>query len=647
MSHRTIALHLVLWALVWSALPAAPQPERPPFSPAAEKLFSKGLKHYTKGQYPKAREAFVDLLKLPLNQRSSAGQLLLGRALFRLEDYERALQVAKRLEQKFPGSRYVADACLLAGDCCYALHRYAEAALLYGRALAMSGPVDVQAGAAERLAGIVGNELITSQAVDRLRLQVGEERLREALLFGQARWYGRLGWEAQSRAALKAYQRRHPGGLFAPLLAERPAGAQAAPPAAEPAGAPPPPRQGGGPSLGALLPVSGPNQQLGRDLLDGIQLANREQGSPLELVVADIGFDYGYLPIAERQGSELVRTGRAMRRLVEDEAVLAVVGPLFSAAAAVAAAGAQTAGMPLIVPLAQQSGLDSLGQYVFQLSAIPEIEGRALGEYATLTLGLETLVVLAPLSDYGWNFEREFTRAAQANGGQVVYRDWYLPDEQKDFKREFEEIRRVGLALRPPPAAADSASAIDSQFVDTIDGVAVVVESFEDARTIAPQLRFYQLRTQVLGNDVWYDPEALSQMSPEERQDMAGCVFISGRDDTAPAAREFDERFRRQYGRQSGYAAYGYDAARLVLEGWAAGKRGRRELGDWLGGVNGFEGASGRISFTQGRRVNSELVMMKIDRRGQIVPVDQAELPGALGKSWELEEEAPVPAGEE
>jgi len=257
-------------------------------------------------------------------------------------------------------------------------------------------------------------------------------------------------------------------------------------------------------------------------------------------------------------------------------------------------------------------------------------------------------VVLAPLSDYGWNFEREFTRAAQASGGEVVYRDWYLPDQQKDFTREFEEIRRVGLALRPPPdtlAAGDSANAVAPGFIDTIDGVVVVVESFADARTIAPQLRFYQLRTQVLGNDIWYDPESLRQMSPAERRELAGCIFVSGRADEAPAAREFDEGFRQQYGRQSEYAACGYDAARLVLRGWAAGVRGRRELRDWLAGVSGFEGASGRITFA-GQRTNSELVMLKINGFGQIVPAAQEDLPGAAPEE-DWEEEAPTPAWEE
>ena len=497
----------------------------------------------------------------------------------------------------------------------------------------------LQARAAERLTGMLRNQLIASQALDRLRAQVGGDQLDEALDFGLSLWYRRLGWTAQSRAALKVYRQQHADGLFAPLLAEPKGKGPAGRPdlgAAAPASGGPSQTiraQAGAPRLGLLLPLSGPNMQLGRDLLDGAQLANREQGSPFELIPLDTGFDYDTLPIAEGQDSELVRTARAIRRLIEDARVLAVVGPVFSAPAVAATVAAEGAGVPLVLPLAQQSGLDSLGRYTFQLRTNPEIQGRALGEYATLGLGLKSLVVLAPLTDYGWNFNREFSRAAQANGGKVVYRDWYLPDQQKDFKRTFDDIRKVGLALKPPPvdtlgvAAPDTMDLAQLPLVDGIDGMAMVVESFEDAKTIAPQLRFYQVRTQVLGNDIWYDPEALRQMSPSARQELLGCMFVSGRDEETPAAKQFAEQFGRQFGRQSAYAVYGYDAARLVIEGWRAGRRERGPLRDWLAGVQGYAGASGPISFSQGRRTNSELKMMKINRRGQIVPASQPEPP--------------------
>ena len=90
---------------------------------------------------------------------------------------------------------------------------------------------------------------------------------------------------------------------------------------------------------------------------------------------------------------------------------------------------------------------------------------------------------------------------------------------------------------------------------------------------------------------------------------------------------DFTEAFRRRFARDVGYAAYGYDAARMVMSGWNNGWRTSGSLRIWLGELRDFEGASGRISFAQGRRINTELVLLKIDSRGWIRPLGQEDLP--------------------
>ena len=663
------------------------QVRRAIFSAGAEKLFKQGLADYELERYRKAQESFQRLLEFPLNQRSSAGQLMLGKTLFKIEEYEAALQTVRGLQKKFDRSRYLSDAGLLAGDCYYVLRRYYEAAAQYGRILAISAPLDLQGRAAERLAAIVKNGSINPEAVDRIRASVGGNRFREALLFGEARWYQRLGWEAQSRVAMQVYIDSMPDGIFAGMARRsmEVAGGEVAivdseiipererssldgtRPAGWNLG-----EAGQRPRLGFLLPMSGPQRQIGEDLYAGAQLANEQLGEPFELVVADIGFEYGEVPIAEDPSSELLRVVHQTRYLIEEEQVLAIVGPLFSSDCVPAAVVAESYGIPLIAPLAQQSGLDSLGQYIFQLYTIPEVQGRALGEYATLVLGMQNLVILTPLSDYGWNFEREFTRAAHANGGDVVYADWYVPEETKDFRRVFEEVRKVGFKLMPPPPE-DSLAMVDSLmwtvpdstpeeeepsflrellagldeeesseeeeeeeeappdsseiFINSIDGVVIVVESFEDARTIAPQLHFHRLETQILGNEFWYEPEAIRQMRSGDRGYIEGTIFVAGYREEDPVARSFTDAFRRRFARDPGYAALGHDAALLVMSGWEQGRQDSGALRDWLEEVHGFEGASGRISFTSGRRSNSELILLKIDQRGLVRPLSSEDLP--------------------
>ena len=615
------------------------------FKPAAEKIFKRGLEAYKQGHFKKSQVHMLQVLDLDSNQRSSAAVFLLALNLFKQKEYKTALLTIKKLKQNYPNSRYVADGLLLSGDCYFKLRRYFEASAQYGRILGAVAPLILQAIAAERLAGIVRNGYIDSRALENIRLRVGPVRLQEALSFGTARWYQRLGWKVEGKEALQAYNSRFPKGIFAAVIS-RPAGGSPGPlsggerpliaaPVSLPtilvdAGEP-----GVLPSLGVLLPLSGPRKSVGKELLQGIQLANEEMGRPFDLAVADTGFEYDELPIEESAGKEPLRSFLSARRLIEEEQVKALIGPVFSGATVAAAALAQAHGLPLIAPLAQLSGLDSLGNFIFQLNATPAAQGAALGQFAVLKLGLNNLALVAPLSDYGWSFEREFKRVVGAHGADLVYVDWYVPRQTRDFKRLFDGIRRAGYQLMRTSESGDGGRWSGKGnirggkklvyepelFIDSIEGVVIVVEDFQDAKAIAPQLHFHRLKTQILGNDIWGDYTALRQMSARDRRYLEGAVFVTGYRKEAAATRQFDNAFRRRFNKDPGYAAYGYDAARLIMLGWRKGHRSRSALRQWIAATRGYEGASGRISYEGGRRSNANFGMMRIDAGGSVSPL--------------------------
>ena len=538
--------------------------------------------------------------------------------MYRLGRFAEAIDAAAVLQRRFPISRYLPNARLLIGDSFFNTKHHSEAASQYGRLLATQAPLGIQAQAAERLAAMEWNGQIKEQELTRLRQAVGAGRLREALFFGRARWFQRLGWQEEAAEAMQTYRDSVVSGIFAPIAAVWGSDLTAYSP-----------RVGAeSPRLGLLLPLTGPDRRIGEELRDGVQLANREAGSPFELVIEDTGIDYGNLPIAtdhsdisESLASGLLRVAYGAQRLL-DQGVVAIVGPLRSRSSVVAATVAVRAGVPLLVPLAQQSGLDALGHSVFQLRAVPKTEARLLGEYATLVLGLEHLAIISPLSDYGWDFAHEFTRIAERNGGQIAHSDWYVPEKTTDFRYIFEEIRKAGFALRPPPP--DTLEVVEEElkveeeltadmFIDTIDGVVVVVERFADAKAIAPQVHFHRLQTQVLGNDAWWDPEAIRQMAPGERKNFDGVIFVSTRQAESVAEQSFVSNFRKQFRRDPYYAAAGYDATHLLIDGWKQGHRDPAALVEWLATVRFYEGASGAISLSPDVRSNSGLTLLKIE----------------------------------
>lgn len=670
---------MILLLMVFSAVPVIAVR----LSPQADRDFDRGLRAYEQEDLKEARKRFESIAEAPQNQRSSAALLMLTRTLLLQHKYREALDVGKRLERDFPRSRYIADVRLLIGDSYLALQRNYEGAVYYAGLLDdASAAMDLRASAAERLTVAFLNHLISQDAQGRIGPRVTTPGLlEEALLFGEGRWYARLGWAPQSRDRLGQYLQQHPEGIFAPLARTRLAllgGSISAAPivtvdtAANPSTDewPMSPSRPGVPRLGVLLPLIGQSEDdaaiaaVGREILDGIRFANEEAGEPFDLIVVDTGaryvdFEGEVLPVRQSEGSRLIRVVNGAQRLIEEAQVDAIIGPIYSTSCVVAAAVAEAAGVPMLAPLAQQSGLDSLGNHVFQLNTIAEVQGQALAEYATLVLGLETLAILSPLSDYGAAFERSFTQAATLNGGRIVLSDQYFAQETKDFHRQFEALRRVGFDLMPAVDGRDSLATLDSLaialldttlegewtfieviegvadgeppdsseiFLDTVDGVAVIVEHFDDAKTIAPQLHFHRLETQMLGNDIWYDPEAIHAMGATERGHLSGCVFVTRRQGGA-AEQDFLNRYRQQRQRDPGYAADGYDAARLLLDGWRAGHGTRRQFREWLSQVRDYDGASGRVAFTDERRVNSALTLLRIDANGSSQALDEEELP--------------------
>ena len=188
------------------------------YSGQAEDIFDQGVRAYRKGSYEQGRLHFDQLLRLAPNQRSSAALLMMGKVMFRIEEYEAARISLKKLQRQYGNSRYVADALLLSGDCYFMEHRYYEASNQYGRLLGIVAPLIIQATAAERLTGIAKNRLITEQALDNIRLRIGPAVSARRWLSGPARWYHRLGWHREGDAALLVYKSDYPSGMFRSVL---------------------------------------------------------------------------------------------------------------------------------------------------------------------------------------------------------------------------------------------------------------------------------------------------------------------------------------------------------------------------------------------------------------------------------------------
>ncbi|MBW2212260.1 MAG: penicillin-binding protein activator [Deltaproteobacteria bacterium] len=153
--------------------------------------------------------------------------------------------------------------------------------------------------------------------------------------------------------------------------------------------------------VGALLPLSGRGREVGRQILQGMQLAALDEGGP-ELVVQDTAGDPS-------------KTTAAVEALIGDQRVVAVLGPVGSRTTEAAAASTRRAGVPLLSFSASEE-TTSAGEQVFRFLYSLRDELTALVGKARAR-GLSRFVILYPDHGYGRTMERLFDQEVAAAGG--------------------------------------------------------------------------------------------------------------------------------------------------------------------------------------------------------------------------------------
>lgn len=180
-------------------------------------------------------------------------------------------------------------------------------------------------------------------------------------------------------------------------------------------------------AVGVLLPLSGRARLVGEMMRRGLELAAGPQDQPgaLRLVFRDTA--------AEGANVESLVT-----ELVETERVVAIIGPVDSASAALAASQAEQLHVPLLT-LTIRSDVTATGSWVLRAFQSNEADVRALVSHSMSTLGLQTFAVLHPDNSFGRVLSGLFSAQVTAQGGTVVAAQSYNPS-QTSFVEECQHL---------------------------------------------------------------------------------------------------------------------------------------------------------------------------------------------------------------
>lgn len=352
-----------------------------------------------------------------------------------------------------------------------------------------------------------------------------------------------------------------------------------------------------------LVPLSGPQANLGRALLDSALLALFEVGDErLTLLPKDTG------------GSPQTAQLAAEQALAEGATL--ILGPVFRDAAAAVGPVAAARGVNVITFSTDSS---VAGGNVFLFGFTPDQQVDRVVKYAAAR-GLLRFAALTPANAYGVAVGRALQISAAEAGGEVVRIETY--SDASGATAAVERLagfqaRKAALAERRRAlTAADTASARrelaelgNREAVSEYDFDAVLLpEGGQTLRNLVPLLTYYEIdtnRVRVLGTSQWDDPTLGRELA------LRGAWFAAP---PPAAAQDFANRFERAYGRKPPrLGSLAYDAVALAA---ALAKSGSGFGAEALRSPNGFVGVDGIFRFRADNVAQRGLAVLEVQAGG-------------------------------
>jgi len=355
-------------------------------------------------------------------------------------------------------------------------------------------------------------------------------------------------------------------------------------------------------TLGCLLPLSGPYETYGHNILNCIELARVQfnathKRSPIRLIIKDTESDPEKAALAVQELSE--------------ERVGAIIGPV--AAHEAAAAAAQEKRIPIIT-FSQKENIPTIGDYVFRNFITPKMQVESLVSYAMGVLGLSRFAVLYPNEKYGKTFAELFQDEVDAYGGEIVKVETYDPN-QTDFADPIKKLAESDMAFIEHPDEKMAGPEFEP-IKPVIDFDAIFIpDGPKTSGLILPQLAFYDVvGIQLLGTNLWHS-HRLIQMA---QQFVQGAVMVDGffAESRSKKVENFVNIFEETFDDKPGFIeAVAYDTAMILFNLVSRNDiQSRSQIKDEMLNLRNFHGLTGETSFDPTGNAQKRLYILQIEK---------------------------------
>jgi branched-chain amino acid transport system substrate-binding protein len=348
--------------------------------------------------------------------------------------------------------------------------------------------------------------------------------------------------------------------------------------------------------IGVYMPLTGANAYGGELELEGLKMANKEApevlGKKVELFVVD-------------NKTDKVESANAVKRLIDKEKAIAVIGTYGSSLAMAGGEVAEKAGIPMIGTSCTNPLVTQGKKYIFRVCFIDPYQGAGAATYAFKDLKLKKAALLVDVAnDYSVGLATFFKNSYTKMGGEIVANLNYQSGDQ-DFTAQLTQI----ISKKP-----------DVLFIPSY---------FAEGAIIMKQVKELGGTFKVMGGDAMDNPK-ITEIGGSAVEGFVHTTFPydPSMKDMSPMAKKFTENWKKLHPDKDPNvnAALGYDAYMITLDAIKrAGKADPEAITKALAATKGFEGVTGSttINATHDAEKPVGLVQIKDGKKtyvGSIVP---------------------------
>ena len=333
--------------------------------------------------------------------------------------------------------------------------------------------------------------------------------------------------------------------------------------------------------IGLSAPLTGDWAEYGNDfkrsvtmVMDRVNRMGGVHGRRIELVILDSRGD--------PKESVLIA-----EKLVSDPDVIAEIGDFSSSSCMAAAPIYEKANMTQLSPTSSHMGFTQKGKNMFRVVATQGYEGPYNARWAVKDLGKKKLATIYINNDWGVDANKYFSQEARQLGAEMVAEEAFVPGE-KDFTAILTKVKR----LKP-----------DLIYLPTF---------YADAAAILNQAKRMRFQPVVMANSSLFSQKTIELGGKAVEGIIIPANYFGA--DPRPAAKEFTREYQAHYGAvPNQFAALAYDAANLMIAALhKAGVEDRSKVRYALESLQGFQGATGSISYASSHDPEKELVRITI-----------------------------------